>query len=288
MTNYTLNLRGKLLDLSQPRVMGIINVTPDSFYAGSRLGSETELLRQAERMLAEGADLLDVGGYSTRPGAADVLPEEEQERVCRAIGSLVRTFPEAHISVDTFRAGVAAAAVAEGACLINDIGGGELDADMFTTVARLQVPYILMHMRGTPQTMAGLNQYEDLLKEIIDYFAERLNKLRALGVKDIIADPGFGFAKNIDQNYLLLQNLRLLTVLNVPLLVGISRKSLIWKKLGITPEEAGNGSTVLNTLALTEGAHILRVHDVKQAVEAVRLWKSFRNNSKKAAFDTGF
>jgi dihydropteroate synthase len=282
LTNYTLNLRGKLMDLSRPRVMGILNVTPDSFYAGSRLSSEKELLHRAETMLAEGADFLDIGGYSSRPGAADVREEDERQRISRAISSLSAAFPETSLSVDTFRASVAREAVESGACMVNDISGGQLDPLMFETVAQLQVPYVLMHMRGTPQTMAGLNAYDDLLKEIIDYFAERLNKLRQLGVKDIVADPGFGFAKNIEQNYLLLHKLRLLDVLDVPLLVGLSRKSLIWKKLGISPEEAGNGTTVLNTLALAGGAAILRVHDVQQAVEAVKLW-----SLTQSAFDTG-
>ena len=272
-TNYTLNLRGKLLDLSLPRVMGILNVTPDSFYAGSRINSEKELLTQAEKMLAEGADLLDVGGYSSRPGAADVPPEEEVKRVVRAISAIQKAFPELPVSVDTFRAAVGTAGVEAGACMINDISGGALDGLMYETVARLQVPYILMHMRGTPQTMTTLNQYNDLIKEIIDYFAPRLNQLRLLGVKDIVVDPGFGFAKNIQQNYSLLRDMPLLKVLDAPLLAGISRKSLIWKTLGVSPEEAGNGTTVLNTLALANGASILRVHDVRLAKEAIKLWK---------------
>ncbi len=271
--NYTLNLGGKLLDLSVPRVMGILNVTSDSFYAGSRVSSEKELLQQAGLMLADGADLLDVGAYSSRPGAADVPEAEERQRIVWAVATILKTYPEAAISIDTFRASVALAGVDAGAQLVNDISGGTLDEQMFETIARLQVPYILMHMRGTPKTMSSLNQYDDLLKEIIDYFAARLNKLRQLGVKDIIADPGFGFAKNIAQNFLLLRQLRLLEVLDVPILAGVSRKSLIWKSLGITPEEAGNGTTVLNTLALTNGAHMLRVHDVRLAVETIKLWR---------------
>lgn len=282
LTNYTLKLGGKLLDLSQPRVMGILNVTPDSFYVGSRIAGEKALLSQAEQMLAEGADLLDIGGYSSRPGAEDVSPPDELERVVTAVLAVIKHFPDARISVDTFRASVAEAAVDAGACLVNDISGGELDENMFETVARLQVPYILMHMKGTPKTMATLNQYHDLPKEIIDYFAARLNKLRQKGVKDIVVDPGFGFAKNIRQNFLLLQNLQLLKALDVPFLVGVSRKSLIWKSLGSTPEEAGNGTTVLNTLALENGASILRVHDVRPAVEAIKLWRL-----TKTTFDTG-
>ncbi len=259
--------------------MGILNITPDSFYAGSRVMDEKALLEQASRMLADGADLLDIGGYSTRPGAAEVSEEEERKRVSWAASLLIREFPDALISVDTFRASVAKAGVEAGACMINDVGGGTLDAQMFEMVASLQVPYVLMHMRGTPQTMTGLNQYDDLAKEIIDYFAVTLNKLRQLGVKDIVADPGFGFAKNIQQNYILLNRMRLLKALDVPLLVGISRKSLIWKSLGISPEEAGNGTTVLNTIALDRGASILRVHDVKQTVETVKLWRLTKANA---------
>ncbi|AHM62595.1 dihydropteroate synthase [Flammeovirgaceae bacterium 311] len=259
--------------------MGILNITPDSFYAGSRAMEEKKLLEQAGRMLADGADLLDVGGYSTRPGAAEVPAEEELKRVVWAVITLLDHFPEALISVDTFRSAVARAGIEAGAAMINDISGGSLDEQMFPTVASLQVPYVLMHMRGNPQTMIGLNQYDDLAKEIIDYFAIRLNKLRQIGVKDIVVDPGFGFAKNIRQNYKLLNHMRLLKALDVPLLVGISRKSLIWKSLGISPEEAGNGTTVLNTLALERGAFILRVHDVKQAAETIKLWGLIKANA---------
>jgi dihydropteroate synthase len=278
-TDYTLNFRGKLLSLLHPRVMGILNITPDSFYAGSRVMDEKTLLEQAGRMLADGADLLDIGGYSTRPGAAEVGEAEERKRIGWAVSLLIREFPDALVSVDTFRASVAKAGVEAGASMINDIGGGTLDEQMFEMVAHLQVPYVLMHMRGNPQTMTSLNQYDDLAKEIIDYFAITLNKLRQIGVKDIVADPGFGFAKNIQQNYKLLNHMRLLQALDVPLLVGISRKSLIWKSLGISPEEAGNGTTVLNTIALEKGASILRVHDVKQTVEAVKLWRLTKANA---------
>ncbi len=259
--------------------MGILNITPDSFYAGSRVMDEKTLLEQAGRMLADGADLLDIGGYSTRPGAAEVGEAEERKRIGWAVSLLIREFPDALVSVDTFRASVAKAGVEAGASMINDIGGGTLDEQMFEMVAHLQVPYVLMHMRGNPQTMTSLNQYDDLAKEIIDYFAITLNKLRQIGVKDIVADPGFGFAKNIQQNYKLLNHMRLLQALDVPLLVGISRKSLIWKSLGISPEEAGNGTTVLNTIALEKGASILRVHDVKQTVEAVKLWRLTKANA---------
>ena len=269
----TLKLLGKVLDLEQPRVMGILNVTPDSFYTASRKSDSAALLLTAEKMLKEGADILDIGGYSSRPDASEVSEEEEWKRVETAVKLLVRHFPEAPLSIDTFRAEVARKAVQEGAALINDISGGELDAAMFDTIAQLQVPYILMHMRGTPQNMKTLNQYDNMLHEIFDYFAAKLNKLRLLGVHDIVIDPGFGFAKNIAQNYELLQNIGYFSALGVPTLVGLSRKSLIYKKLNISPAESLNGTTVLNTISLMQGASILRVHDVKEAVEAVKLYK---------------
>ncbi|WP_017732032.1 dihydropteroate synthase [Nafulsella turpanensis] len=269
----TLNLAGNLLDLSQPRVMGILNITPDSFYENSRKQSEKSILLQTEKMLQEGADIIDIGAYSSRPGAADISAEEEWSRLQPAIRSILQYFPETYLSVDTFRAGVAEKAVAEGACMVNDISGGELDPAMFKTIARLQVPYILMHMRGAPQNMKELNGYDDLLHEIYDYFALKLNKLSALGVNDIVIDPGFGFAKNIAQNYELLQNMGYFSALEVPVLVGISRKSMIYKKLNISPAEALNGTTVLHTISLMQGASLLRVHDVKEAVEAVKLFK---------------
>lgn len=274
----TLRLGGNLLHLDQPRIMGIINITPDSFFAGSRRQEEEHILKQAEKMLEEGADILDVGGYSSRPDAEHVPEAEEWRRLSSAIRAILKQFPEAALSVDTFRSQVARAAVEEGACIINDISGGELDAAMFDTVAALQVPYIMMHMRGTPQTMKSLNQYDHLLHEIFDYFAAKLNKLRHLGVNDIIADLGFGFAENISQNYELLRNMQYFRALGVPLLVGISRKSLIYKKLQTSPAEALNGTTVLNTISLMQGASILRVHDVKEAAEAVKLFKLFSKN----------
>lgn len=271
----TLSLRGNLLHLDQPRIMGIINITPDSFFEGSRRQQEHNILEQAEKMLQDGADILDIGGYSSRPDAEQVSEAEEWRRLSSAIKVIVKQFPEAALSVDTFRSQVARSAVEEGACIVNDISGGELDAAMFETVADLQVPYIMMHMRGTPQTMKGLNQYDHLLHEIYDYFAAKLNKLRVLGVNDIVADPGFGFAKNISQNYELLRNMQYFRALGVPLLVGISRKSLIYKTLKTSPAEALNGTTVLNTISLMQGASILRVHDVKEAAEAVKLFKLF-------------
>lgn len=267
----TINAGGRLLIFDRPKIMGIINTTPDSFFSGSRADSASSALKKAEEMLSEGADILDLGGYSSRPGASDIPAEEELSRVLPVIKEIVRTFPEALISIDTFRASVASAAVQEGAHMINDISGGELDPTMFETVAKLQVPYILMHMKGSPQTMKSLNQYEDLIPDILLYFAEKIRKLTDSGVKDIIADPGFGFAKNIGQNYQLLEGFDSFKILGVPLLAGLSRKSMIWKVLDIPSEEALNGTTVLNTIAVQKGADILRVHDVKAAAEVIKL-----------------
>ncbi|SDL77912.1 dihydropteroate synthase [Catalinimonas alkaloidigena] len=267
----TLRIHDRLLDLSTPRVMGILNVTQDSFYDQSRYPTVTLALQKAEQMLQQGATFLDVGGYSSRPGADDIPVDEELRRVVPVIEALAQRFPEAVLSVDTFRAAVAERAVEAGAALVNDISGGELDPDMFATVGRLQMPYILMHMRGTPQTMTTLNQYEDLVQELVDFFQEKVYFLRKHLVKDIILDPGFGFAKNRTQNFALLAELDTLKMLELPLLVGLSRKSLIWRTLGIKPEEALNGTTVLHTLALQKGANILRVHDVKEAMEVIQL-----------------
>lgn len=272
--HFSINLKGNLVDLSTPVVMGILNVTPDSFYDGGiYYQDEKALLKQAEKLLLEGATILDVGGYSSRPDARHVSQEEEERRVVVSIEKIVKAFPEAYISIDTFRAEVARKAVEAGACMINDISGGNLDEHMFEVVAGLQVPYVMMHMRGTPQTMKQLTQYDDLVLDILDYFQRKLAELRRLKVKDVILDPGFGFAKTIDQNYKLLQNLEAFHVLQAPLLVGISRKSLIHKRLKILPEEALNGTTVLNTVSLLKGASILRVHDVKEAVQTIKLLK---------------
>jgi dihydropteroate synthase len=273
-TNKILNLGGRLIDLSVPRVMGVINVTPDSFFSGSRLDNEENLLRAVETMLADGATFLDVGGYSTRPGAADVSVETETQRVIKAIRAIIIRFPEAIISIDTFRSEVAAQAVNEGALLINDVSGGTLDPKMYQTAGRLGVPYILMHMRGTPQTMTNQTDYQNLTKDIADYFHQKIHALQSLNVKDIIIDPGFGFAKTAAQNFELLQQLDYFRILGKPLLVGLSRKSMIWRTLSITAEEALNGTAVLNTVALLKGASILRVHDVKEAVQAIRLIQS--------------
>jgi dihydropteroate synthase len=270
-TNKTLNIRGKLLDLSTPKVMGILNVTPDSFYDGGRLKSVEDALLQCDKMLLEGADFIDVGGYSTRPNSADISEKEELDRVLPVIQKIIKRFPETVISIDTFRSSVAKIAVEEGAAIINDISGGNLDGDMFKTVASLNVPYILMHSRGTPQTMKSLAQYDNLLKDIVTDLSKKINLLHALGVKDIIIDPGFGFAKSIEQNFELLAYLDYLKILDKPILVGVSRKSMIWKTLGVKPDDALNGTTSLNTIALLKGATILRVHDVKQGVECVKL-----------------
>ena len=273
-SKITLNLSGRLLDLGTPAVMGILNITPDSFYESSRFAPNSdEIVQKAGQMLADGAAMLDVGGYSTRPGAAEISEAEECERVLPVIEVLVKNFPEVVISIDTFRAEVARQAVRAGAAMVNDVSGGNLDERMFGTVAGLGVPYVLMHMRGTPQTMTSLNQYEHLVRDILRELAVKLNQLRSLGVADVMVDPGFGFAKNVAQNFELLNELEHFQELNAPLLVGLSRKSMIWRKLGVSPAEALNGTTVLNTLALEKGADILRVHDVKEAAEAIELWR---------------
>lgn len=267
----TLQINGRLLPLDKPRIMGILNITPDSFYSGSRFSATDDALRQAEQMLSEGADFLDVGGYSTRPGATEVTENEEINRIRPIVAALARRFPQAVISVDTFRASVAKVAVSEGAHIINDVSGGQADAAMFATASALGVPYVLMHSRGTPQTMQQLTHYEDIFTELMFFFQERILQLQQLGCRDIIIDPGFGFAKTIEQNYALLKNLSVFHQLEKPLLAGISRKSMIWKKLGTSPEEALNGTTALNTVALLQGAQILRVHDVKPAAEIIHL-----------------
>lgn len=267
----TLNIAGKLLDLSTPQVMGILNVTPDSFFSGSRVLQIEDAYKKADKMLSEGASMLDIGGHSTRPGADAVSEEEELNRVLPVVEMLRKRFPEAIISIDTFRASVARKSIEAGAHIINDIAGGNLDPLMFETVAELNVPYILMHSRGTPQTMKELNQYDDLVTDVLRELQTKIYQLRQLGVKDIVADMGFGFAKNADQNYILLRELRAFEALEVPLLVGVSRKSMIWRKLDITPDQSLNGTTALNTVAILNGANILRVHDVKEAIEVVKL-----------------
>lgn len=275
--NKTLLIAGKVIDLTIPKVMGILNVTPDSFYDGGRYTDENTFLLQAEKMIAEGADFIDVGGYSTRPGAIEISEKEELDRVIPVVKVLLKEFPSAIISVDTFRSAIAKAAIESGASLINDISAGELDAAMIETVAALQVPYVAMHMRGTPQTMTQFTTYENLLKEVLEYFHRKLYQLKTAGIKDVIIDPGFGFAKTVDQNFELLNNLERLQILEKPLLVGLSRKSMIWRTLKTNSEAALNGTTTLNTLALLKGASILRVHDVKEAKEVIELMGQLKN-----------
>jgi dihydropteroate synthase len=274
----TLNAGGKLIDISSPKVMGIINITPDSFYAGSRKPGVDEALQQAEKMLAEGAAFLDIGAYSSRPGAIDISVAEETDRLLPVVEAIASAFPDAIQSIDTFRAQVAEAAIKAGAHIINDISGGQLDADMFATVARLQVPYILMHMKGNPQNMNQLAQYDDVFTEVLDYFVSRYQQLKQLGVHDVIIDPGFGFAKKPEHGYALMNRLQEFEILGLPMLVGISRKKMIYSLLGSTAAEALNGTTVLNTIGLMKGANILRVHDVKEVIEAVKIWEAVKGN----------
>jgi len=272
----TLNAGGKLIDLSWPKVMGIINLTPDSFFAASRKQDVNSVLAQAEKMLSEGATFLDFGAYSSRPGAEDISVNQETDRLLPVVEAIGSAFPDAVLSIDTFRSSVAEAAIKAGAHIINDISGGELDADMFNIVARLQVPYILMHMKGTPQNMVQQADYENVFDEVFDYFTDKYSQLKKLGVKDVIIDPGFGFAKKSEHSYELMRRLQEFNVLQLPVLVGISRKRMIFNVLGITADEALNGTTALNAIALTKGANILRVHDVKEAVEAVKIWEMCR------------
>ena len=269
---YTINVNGQLIDLSRPQVMGILNVTPDSFYSGSRKQTEWEIRERVEQNVNEGGQMIDIGAYSSRSGADDVSEEEEMRRLREGMKIVKELAPDMPASVDTFRANVAKMCVEElGVGIINDISGGELDKDMFKTVAKLCVPYILMHMKGTPQTMQQAPHYDDLMKEVMMYFAEKVQKLRDLGQKDIILDPGYGFAKTLDHNYQLLRQQEMLQVFDLPLLVGISRKSMIYRLLDTCPQEALNGTSVLNTIALQKGANILRVHDVKECVEVVKI-----------------
>ena len=271
-TPLYINANGQLMDLSEPQVMGILNVTPDSFYAGSRGVTESYIIERLHQIMNEGASMVDIGAYSSRPGAQEVSVEEEMERLRTGLELIRKHRPDAIVSVDTFRADVAKMCVEEyGVAIINDISAGQMDKEMFTAIARLGIPYIIMHMKGTPQTMQNNPQYDHFLKEIFYYFSEKVQTLRDLGVKDIIIDPGFGFAKTLEHNYELMNHLEEFSLFELPLLVGVSRKSMIYKLLGTTPEEALNGTTSLNTIALLKGANILRVHDVKEAVEAVRI-----------------
>lgn len=273
-----LNVNGHLLDLSVPRVMGILNVTPDSFYAGSRMQTQEDIAVRARQILDEGASIIDVGAYSSRPQAEHISPEEEIKRLRVGLEIVNRNHPDAVVSVDTFRAEVAEYCVNEhGVAIINDIAAGEMDAQMFETVARLGVPYVMMHMQGTPQSMQREPHYENLLRDVFLYFARKVQQLRDLGVKDVVLDPGFGFGKTLEHNYELMAHLEEFSIFELPLLVGVSRKSMIYRLLGGTPQDALNGTTVLDTIALMKGANILRVHDVREAVEAVKIVTAMRN-----------
>lgn len=271
--NKTLRVGGRLVDLATPKIMGILNVTPDSFYDGGRHQDKKSILLQAARMLEEGACFIDVGGSSSRPGAETVSLEVEAERVIPAVRSIIKAFPQALVSIDTFRAEIARIALEEGAVMVNDISGGCLDKDMYPLILRYKIPYVLMHMRGTPQTMNTQVHYADLLKEVTDYFHTKTKYLQAQGATDLMIDPGFGFAKTKEQSFELLKKLNYLKILGVPIVAGLSRKSLIWKTLETNPEDALNGTTILHTVALLKGASLLRVHDVRQAVEVVKLVK---------------
>jgi dihydropteroate synthase len=270
-TNKTLNLNGHVLVLDRPKIMAIINVTPDSFYAGSRFESEIEILKQAEKVLSEGASIIDIGGYSSRPKAKDIQLDEEKARVGSAIKVIVKNFPNALISVDTFRSEIARIAVDAGAGMVNDVSGGNLDPKMFQTISKLRVPYVLMHMRGNPQTMTSQTNYENLVADIIEDLQQKMFQLKELGVMDIIIDPGFGFAKTREQNFEILNKLELFQIFDRPVLVGLSRKSMIWKTLEIKPEDGLNGTTALHAIAAMKGAALFRVHDVKECNEVLKL-----------------
>ena len=273
---YTLNCKGKLLTLDSPIIMGIINITPDSFYKESRIQQMDGIMARTQQMITEGADIIDIGGQSTRPGSIRITAEDEAERVVPVVENIKQHFPDAIISVDTFYATVAQKAVAAGAAIINDISSGDMDPDMIETIARLQVPYICMHMKGTPDTMQQQPHYDDVVKEVLDYLILKVKTCTDAGIKDIIIDPGFGFGKNVTHNFRLLHSLSLFNMIERPLLVGLSRKSTISKILSVPAEEALNGTTVLNTIALMNGAKILRVHDVKEAREAVKLFVAYQ------------
>jgi dihydropteroate synthase len=278
MFKGTININGQLLDLSIPKVMGIVNLTPDSFFESSRAQTDVQVAERVNLLLTEGADMLDVGAYSSRPGAADLPEEEEMRRLRKGLSVLRKEAPDAIVSVDTFRADVAKMCIEEfGVAIINDIAGGELDSNMFSTIARAHVPYIIMHMQGTPQNMQQAPHYEDVLKEVILSLANKVRTLQEMKVNDIILDPGFGFGKTQAHNFELLAHLNEFDIFQLPLLVGVSRKSMVYKTLDITPAEALNGTTVLNTIALSKGANILRVHDVKEAVQAVKLWQNVKH-----------
>ena len=273
----TINCKGQLIDLASPKVMGILNVTPNSFYDGGKFADGKAVLNQVEKMLNEGATFIDIGGYSSKPNAEFVSEEEELQRVIPIITTVTQKFPETLISIDTFRSKVAKESIENGAAIINDISAGNLDENMMKTVAELQVPYIMMHMKGTPQTMQSLTQYENIVKEMIFYFSEKVAQARSLGINDLILDPGFGFAKTLEQNFEVLNKLELFQMLELPILAGISRKSMIYKTLETDAQNSLNGTTSLNTISLMKGAKILRVHDVKEAVECVKLYNLLKS-----------
>lgn len=275
----TINCKGTLVDLTSPKVMGILNLTPDSFYDGGKYKNEKAILKQTEKMLGEGASFIDMGAYSSRPGAQHVPEEEEKQRLLPVLELVLRHFPDAFFSIDTFRSTVAQECLERGAAMINDISAGNLDENMFDIVAHFQVPYIAMHLKGTPQSMQKESIYEDVITDLLHYFSEKLQKGRAKKINDIIIDPGFGFAKTLKQNYHLLHHLELFQTLKKPLLIGLSRKSMIYKMLKSSPTEALNGSTALHSLALWKGAHILRVHDVKEAMECIVLMETLKANA---------
>jgi len=269
----TINCKGQLVDFSVPKIMGILNLTPDSFYDGGKYSDEKSILKQCEKMLLEGATIIDLGAYSSRPGAENISGDKELKRMLPIVGILLKEFPEIILSIDTFRSKIAERCLEAGAAIINDISAGRLDENMFDFIAKFKAPYIMMHMRGNPRTMRGQTDYEDLIIEIRDYFSERIAKARSIGINDIIIDPGFGFSKTKEQNFELLQKLDLFRTFNVPLLAGLSRKSMIYQTLESTADSALNGTTALNMLALDRGAKILRVHDVKEAIECVKLFQ---------------
>jgi len=268
---FTLKVQGKLFDLSKPQIMGVLNLTPDSFYDGGRNNNLIDALKKTEQILSEGAHIIDIGAYSSRPGAEHISEKTESDRLLPVLRAIVNEFPDAVLSIDTFRSEIAKIAVSEGAGIINDISAGSMDDEMFQTIAKLGVPYIMMHMKGTPQTMSSMNDYKDITIEVCQYFVSRIEKLKNLGVNDLIVDPGFGFAKNLEQNYELLANLEHLKSTGHPILVALSRKSMIYKLLETDSENALNGTTAANTIALMKGANILRVHDVKAALEVVKI-----------------
>ena len=274
----TLNIRGELLDLSTQKVMGILNVTPDSFYDGGYYNSNAKILKQVEKMIRDGATIIDIGGYSSRPGADDIVEKIELDRVIPTLKDCKKYFPKTYFSVDTFRSKVAEECINNGADIINDISGGDLDNNMMKVVGKYQIPYIIMHMKGNPSNMVKKAKYDDIIRELIGYFSKKINDASKFNIKDVIIDPGFGFAKNISQNFELLNNLDFFKNLKMPLLVGLSRKSIIYKTLNIKPEKALNGSTVLHTISLIKGANILRVHDVKEAVECIKLVDELKKN----------